>query len=57
MWGSLESSMKNDSFKGHKIYVCNDVKGSIGVILCVRVNVSVRMSKLGYCSSVRQRIW
>jgi len=27
MWGSLESSMKNDSFKGHKIYVCNDVKG------------------------------
>jgi hypothetical protein len=35
MWGSLESIMQNNSFKGPKYYVCDNVKGENGIIFCV----------------------
>jgi hypothetical protein len=60
MWGSLESRMQNHSFKGPKNYVCDNVKGENGIILCVCVfcvcvcvcvlcvHMSVSMSNLDY---------
>jgi hypothetical protein len=63
MWDSLESRMQNHSFEGPKNYVCDNVKGENGIILCVCVcvcvlcvHMSVSMSKLDYCSSGRQTL-
>ena len=37
-WGSLETRMQNNSFQGHKNYVCyEDVEGESGILLCVCV--------------------